>query len=204
MTRSCPPALVLAKRDRESGALTADDEQLVVRVTRDIVDDLVSLHAPQRLNAGDNPLDEATESVRSKVLVFGCPARDEADEVALRMLCQLLDPVGCNFKLLATETLTAEVAARASKERPAVICIAALPPGGLTQTRHLCKRLQGQFPGVKILVGRWGQVENVERLRERLLTDGVDQVVTTLLEARDYLGPLIQALAHMQSVRAAI
>jgi len=36
------PALVLAKHDRESGALSADDEQFIVQVTRDIVEDLIA------------------------------------------------------------------------------------------------------------------------------------------------------------------
>jgi len=136
-----------------------------------------------------------------KVLVFGCPARDQEDELALHMVEQLLAPSGYQVEVLSAQTLTGEVIARAQKEGPGVVCIAALPPGGLAQTRYLCKRLRGQFPGLKIVVGRWGYSENSERVRERLLSAGADQVATTLIEARSQLVPLIQGLSHLQEAR---
>ena len=43
-----------------------------------------------------------------------------------------------------------------------MICIAAVPPGGLAQTRYLCKRLRARFPNLKIAVGRWGTGEETE------------------------------------------
>jgi predicted PurR-regulated permease PerM len=196
------PALVLAKRDRESGALTLDDEQFIVQVTRDIVDDFIS---PQQRNPpeiDEAASTEATEPAPVQAQVFGCPARDHEDELAMHMFQQLLASSQCHMEVISATTLTGEVVARVQKERPAVVCIGALPPGGLAQTRYLCMRLRAQFPNLKVIVGRWGLLENSERVREKLLSAGADQVVTTLIEARSQLTPLIQALAHVQEAKS--
>jgi predicted PurR-regulated permease PerM len=196
------PALVLAKRDRESGALTLDDEQFIVQVTRDIVDDFIS---PQQRNPpeiDEAAPTEATEPAPVQVQVFGCPARDREDELAMHMFQQLLASSKCHMEVISATTFTGEVVSRVQKERPAIVCIGALPPGGLAQTRYLCMRLRAQFPNLKVIVGRWGVSENSERVREKLLSSGADQVVTTLIEARSELTPLIQALAHVQEAKA--
>ncbi|HEV3255433.1 MAG TPA: AI-2E family transporter [Gemmataceae bacterium] len=195
------PALVLAKRDRESGALTPADEQFIVQVTRDIMDDLVMPQQQHPLDTAETTPTEATEPARAKVPVFGCPARDQEDELALHMFGHLLAPSGCQVEVLSAQMLTGEVVSRVQKERPAIVCIAALPPGGLAQTRYLCKRLRAQFPGLRIVVGRWGLSEHSDRVREQLLSAGADQVVTTLIEARSQLLPWIQVLPHAQEAR---
>jgi predicted PurR-regulated permease PerM len=195
------PALVLAKRDRESGALTLDDEQFIVQVTRDIVDNSISLNQRNPPEIDETPLTEATEPAPVQVQVFGCPARDHEDELAMHMFRQLLVSSGCTMEVISATTFTGEVVSRVQKERPAVVCIGALPPGGLAQTRYLCMRLRAQFPDLKVIVGRWGLSENSERVREKLISAGADQVVTTLIEARSRLTPLIQALSHVQEAK---
>jgi predicted PurR-regulated permease PerM/CheY-like chemotaxis protein len=193
------PALVLAKRDRESGALAPDDEQFIIQGTRDIVEDLVSVHEEESPGTDGSAAPEPSTSTRPKVVVFGCAARDDADEVDLHMFRQLLEPTGCQVDILSAKTLTAEVVARVRDERPAVVCIAALPPGGLAQTRYLCKRLRAQFRDLKIIVGRWGATENIERTRERLKSVGANDVCTTLVEARDHVIPWVQIHSHIEN-----
>jgi hypothetical protein len=58
---------------------------------------------------------------------LGCPARDEADRLALETLRQLLDPVKWELEVLSEEMLTAEQVSQAAEERPAVLCIESLP-----------------------------------------------------------------------------
>lgn len=132
---------------------------------------------------------------------LGFPAHDEADELALHMLSQLLEPSGCQLEVFSPKSLAAEVLRRAGEERPVFVVIAALPPGGLAQTRHLCKRLRAQCPGLKVFVIRWGQADNLDRLREGLRQAGADGLVTTLQEARAQLLPLVQVAAHSPALR---
>ena len=77
--------------------------------------------------------------------------------------------------------------ALADEKKPGLLLIAALTPGGLDQTRHLCKRLRARFPGIKILVGRWGDNGQSEGDRATLLAAGADEVGANLSESRNQL-----------------
>ena len=66
--------------------------------------------------------------------------------LALEMLRQLLDPARWEVEVLSLEMLSAELVALAGEKEPAVVCIGALPPGGLAHTRYLCKRLRARLP----------------------------------------------------------
>jgi predicted PurR-regulated permease PerM len=182
------PALSLTKRDRAAGDLTAEDEEFILHVTRDVLEDLVShqqqIHAIATQGVGADHADA------DKTLVFGCPARDAEDELALQMFAQLLETSHCRFEVLSAQTLSGELIARVEHDRPALVCIASLPPGGLSLARYLCKRLRAHFPELKIVIGCWGLTQNVQRARDRLLAAGANGVATTLLEARSMIVPL--------------
>jgi predicted PurR-regulated permease PerM len=182
------PALCKIRQDRERAQLSRKDEQFVYKVTRTILDQT----APDELAEGT----DAGEEDRATVLVHGYPTRDTADELALQMFQRLLRPLHCRLEILSTQTLTAELISCAAREQPAILCIAALPPGGLSQTLYLCKRLRRSCPGLKIVVGRWGLQELPPRDLERLRRAGANAVATTLLQSRDQVAPLIQVAAN--------
>jgi hypothetical protein len=89
-------------------------------------------------------------------------------------------------------------------ENPAVVCVAALPPGGLTQARYLCKRLRTSFPHQKIVVIRWGLPDNAGQRKEELLAAGADLVAITLLEARTQVTSLVSSLADVHEATVAV
>jgi predicted PurR-regulated permease PerM len=186
------PALVLAKRDRQREELTPEDEQWVRQVTRQVLQDYIPLYrekSGEASGAGNQKQERA-------VLVLGCSAEDGEDELALEMVRQLLEPSACRFETIPSKALVAEVVERVRSERPSVLVVGSLPPGGLAQTRYLCKRLRLRFPDLKIIVGRWGGPDGTDRTRAHLNEAGADLVLTTLLETRAQLAPLIQALSH--------
>jgi predicted PurR-regulated permease PerM len=191
------PALNYVKRDREREDLTEADEQYVLRATREIVEDLGERQAAAA-EAASAPADGSAAAVRSRVHILGCPGHDEADQLGLVMLQQLLDPARWDVEILSIDMLSAESVARAGEKGPAVVCIGALPPGGLAHTRYLCKRLRARLPDAKIVVGRWGLKGNVEQNHEQLLEAGADQVETNLLETRDHLNSWLPVLAHAE------
>ncbi len=82
---------------------------------------------------------------------------------------------------------------------PAVVCIGSLPPGGVAQTRYLCKRIRQQAPNVKIVVGRWGDGGNTERMEKRLRGAGADQLSTSLHDSREQIIPLLQVATNVTS-----
>jgi predicted PurR-regulated permease PerM len=194
------PALSHARRDRELGRLTEDGEQFVFRATREILEDLNSLKPESSSELSDSSKTTTTDGnspvIFPKVRILGCPAHDEADELALLMFRQLLDSTRYEVEIMSDAMLTAEVVARIGEKSPAMICIAAVPPGGLAQTRYLCKRLRARFPDLKIAVGRWGTGSEDSN---SILLAGADRVGTTMIETRDQMVQLSQNSPHSEA-----
>jgi hypothetical protein len=197
------PALVLAKRDRHGGELSPDDERFIFEVTDAILDDL-GFTPPKPVSLVEATLEATPKLPGLKVLVLACPACDETDELALKMLRRMLDPASCQMEVLSGGDARGGGRFAKQGESPSVICVGALPPGGLAQARYLCKRLRASFPAVKIVVVRWGLPENAEQRREELLSAGADLVATTLLEAQTQIAPLVSVLAHVEDARATV
>jgi predicted PurR-regulated permease PerM len=194
------PALNYVKRDRVRDALTESDEKSVLQATREILEDLgerreVVTQAEEVIHAEDRGNASAPIPLR----VLACPARDQADRLALEMLRQLLDPTKWAVEIAAVETMTADLVAQAAEQVPALVCIGALPPGGLAHTRYLCKKLRARFPEIKIVVGRWGLTGNVEADREQLQDAGANLTATTILETRSQLASLLSMLVIGQA-----
>jgi predicted PurR-regulated permease PerM len=192
------PALTYAKRDRQRGRLSDDEERFIWQTTRDIVDELGVEHvesASASPEGSTGPGDDASGAMR-RVRVLGCPARDETDALALAMLQHLLDPARWEVEIASPHLLVSEALSLVETRTPAVVCIGALASGGqASHTRHLCKRLRARFPALRILVGRWGSQGVTDGIRHLMRAAGADQVGTTLVETREQ----IQELSHLES-----
>ena len=169
------PALSRAKGDCEAERVSREETQAIFKVAKETGEELAA-------RAASNKVAEA--GVPS---VLGCAAGDDADEIALDLLRQLLSPAECTFERISAHALSGEIVALADEKKPGLLLIAALTPGGLDQTRHLCKRLRARFPGIKILVGRWGDNGQSEGDRATLLAAGADAVGANLSESRNQL-----------------
>jgi predicted PurR-regulated permease PerM len=189
------PALYYAKQDRDRGLLTEDDAQFVGQATREILDVLAhDAPAPSERDPGE--LSVSGPDANTQVQIIGCPARDEADALALEMVRHLLDPARYRIEVRGTGVLTAEVVAWVDLHRPALLCIGTVAPGGLSQARHLCKRLRSQCPELKIVVGRWGLHDEKDTDRQDLLAAGADYVETTVLDTQRALAQVGLTLGH--------
>jgi predicted PurR-regulated permease PerM len=177
------PALYYAKQDRDRGLLSEGDAQFVAQATREILDVLAhDALAPSGRDPGDHP------GTDTWVRIVGCPARDEADVLALEMVRHLLDPARYRMEVSRTGMPVAELLAWVHLHQPALLCIGSVAPGGLSQARHLCKRLRSQCPGIEIVVGRWGLHDEKDADRQHLLAAGADRVETTVLDTQRTLG----------------
>jgi len=112
------------------------------------------------------------------------------------MFQQLLDSTRYEVEIISDAMLTAEVVARIGEKSPAMICIAAVSPGGLAQTRYLCKRLRARFPNLKIAVGRWGIGSEDSNSIQRA---GADKVGTTMIETREQMIQLCRISPHLEA-----
>jgi hypothetical protein len=166
------PALGFMRRDRAAGRIGEDDEAAVLRSVREVVDDLDEGTAPPAPAAG-------------RPCIVGCPAQDQADVLALAMLRAMVAG-RCEVTIIDADLLIAEIAAAVEASGAPVVCVAALPPVGLSRTRYLVKRLRARCPDVRILVGRWGVEPDSEEV-EVLRNAGADAVHGTVAATRDAL-----------------
>jgi hypothetical protein len=182
------PALLLAWQDRKQGQLAGEDEVFMLQATQDIVAELGTTTTEPA--ESDQAAGEATGVPEpSPVVILGCPAHHEAEEVIVQMLRQLMQPAGCRVEVVSTRTHAADIAARIRQEHPAVIFIAALP-GGLPQTRYLCRHLHQAFPALHIVVGYWGDKEEYDKILIRLRRAGASSLTTSLVQSRSRINAL--------------
>lgn len=194
------PAFVLAQKERESGELLEPEQQFIWQATQEIVDDEETRPAVSANSAKGAAGSAAEADLASQVAlnarVVGCAAHDIGDEIALRMLKQavVVGTYGA-FEILPTTLLASEVLSALAANRPDAVCISSVGFQGGQQTRYLCKRIRQNFPEIEIIVGRWGQTGGLDKLAQNLKARGADQVVTSLVDARDAL----QRLTHLDS-----
>ncbi|HSF57151.1 MAG TPA: AI-2E family transporter [Candidatus Binatia bacterium] len=187
------PALNDVKKDFDFGKLDEGNQHFIFKATREILEDLNGLN-PDASSSPAAMIKKASPPTTARVRILGLPVRDEADELALLMCRQLLTPSRYEMEVLPDEALTSEVVDQVAEKCPALLCIVSLPPGGLAQTRYLCKRLRSRFPDTKILVGRLGTQAGDHG--DALLGAGADKVATTLIELRDQIIQVSQIIAR--------
>src|SRR5262249_25412631 len=130
------------------------------------------------------------------------PARDEIDAVALEMFEHLLSPRRWEVHHAGVMAMASDLIRRVEEIDPAVVCVAAIPPGGMAHMRYLCKRLRARFPKLKIVAGRWGLRTNLEENKAMLQGAGADQIETTLLGTRQHLRGWFPILAESSAAAA--
>jgi hypothetical protein len=117
----------------------------------------------------------------ARVLVAGCPVRDEADRVVLATLSRVLETDGYAIQVAPAGALVAETIAAVVEMNPASIIVSSVADSG--RARHFVKRLRTACPEISIVAGLWGHGSS-PRLRADLCAAGADDVVTTLGQAR--------------------
>lgn len=164
-------ALRYAKTDQRRGHLNERQEKFIFATIAGLQEDVLA--APEH-NA------VAQDRAVPPMTVLGIAAEGEADARALALLGALLDSEGCAFDVGAE----ADVEARLRERAPQAVVIAALPPGGMAQTRRLCKRLRALLPSLNIMVLRGAQNDDPRARRESFIAAGASSVALTLREAR--------------------
>jgi predicted PurR-regulated permease PerM len=195
------PALALARRDRKQAGLSAADERFIFQATRDILGHLATeLQQAAPLREADDhglaPAETLPPKLPNPEVVLGCPAHHEAEELSLAMLGQLLQRDACRVEAVSTRALPSEVETRVERERPALVFIAILPPGGLVQACYLCKRLRKRFADLPIVVGYWGDERHFDKVLGRVRSAGASYLTTSLLQSTSQIRALVSAFGN--------
>jgi hypothetical protein len=171
------PALNFAERDRLEGRLTSEEEAAVAETTGDILDMLskAAITAP-----GGPPL-----------RVLGYAINGGPDELALRMLAQLVSDIPITIDITSTRLMASEFVGHVRTEGYQVVCFADLPPSPPSRTRYLVKKLRAALPDVRIAVGRWASADLRDESVQPLLDAGASHVAATLIDTRKYLAEAV-------------
>lgn len=191
-------ALVAARRDLETDQLSDEEFARILRMLLEVMEEQGLMRVPEPVV----PATDAPEKLLPQLKILACSARDAADESALLMLQSLVDPATCHLEIVGPDRLVSEVLELVETLQPSVVCIAALPPGGLAHARLFCKRLRVRFPDLKIAVGRWGIRSGLDKNREQLLASGADYVAASFRETLSQLTTLAQFPARVRNVHS--
>jgi hypothetical protein len=184
------PALTLVEQERHRGTLDESRQKFFFENTRILVEH-VGENIEQILNGesvgkpgGETKLEArpAAREIPPDPHIVCIPARDEADELASVMLAQLLTKRGVAAEFLKVGCLAGECLEEVGRRQPKVACVTAVPPFGFMHARYLCRRLQDQFPELKLVAAIFTE-QDVNELRQRQPTFTTDDLASTLSQA---------------------
>jgi hypothetical protein len=184
------PSLNYARRDLDDD-LIGDEEHSAILAS---IDEIAQELSTPRVAQGDTSTAAATQSTAvavATVTLLACPARDETDEMALYLFERLFESDQCSVEVTKSALLSTELASLVADKQIKLVCIGALPPGGLAHARYLCMRLRACCPEVKIVVGRWGLKSALDKNREQLQAAGADYVAFSMGETRKQISNLV-------------
>jgi predicted PurR-regulated permease PerM len=180
------PALALAERDRHAGLLHDEQREFVAEAVEDLVEELgeAALAAGAAHRGANDAAAKTTSAGREAVSarVLCVPLRDNADEMAARMLAQLLTAEGLTAESGAAESLTSEVIEHVENTDSDLVVISVVPPIRPRDSRLLWKRLRQRYPDLPIIVGFWTLSDDKSSLPQAE-HDERHKIVTTLAEA---------------------
>ena len=178
-----------AKRDREREGLTEAEAHGVYEGTAEIAR---AMMAPGAAAGSDGAALRSGPASLGARLVF-CPVSDEGDKTALFLLALMLGPALADTRVTSHALLVSETLEVIQRDKPDLVCVGSLPPGGLRETRFLVRRLRARFPDLPLVVGRWDSARRVERWREQLVGLGIETVLPTLAATRTRVELLLEA-----------
>lgn len=151
---------------------------------------------------GDNlPAADAKIASERPMLPKGCtvnvvclPARDEGDDIANAMLVQLLALRGYCAYGIPVAALASEMVEAVDKHQAHVVVVSALPPGAVSYSRYLCKRLHARYPEMLMAVGLWTLKGDLKKAKERITCAAAVQVATRLGPMLDDIHQMVQQI----------
>jgi len=189
------PVLARAETDARAQLLVDDQLALIKRSMGEIIDDLGT--RPKIVGGDAEGAGTGENAILCRVLVL--PAKAERDELAGRMLSQLLTRRGPVVEVAYAKMVAGELVGLVEEHSPDTVCISVVAPSTVIHARYLCVKIRERFPLVKIVVGLWAETENLTEVSKKLQDAGANDVVTTFAEAIDRISRLAPVVTDAES-----
>jgi predicted PurR-regulated permease PerM len=191
------PALALAETHWQLGELNEAKHKFIMQSLKEMIQDrgerqreMQAADEAAHAQEADGDAGSALEIESSRLCILCLPARTEADEITAMMLGQVLETKGCLVQAVSVTSLADEMVALVKHCTADVVCVSATPPAAVMHARYLCKRLRGQLPHVKLVVGLWNAQGDLTKATERIGCDAI--VIATLVDAQEQIRLLTQ------------
>jgi hypothetical protein len=172
----------MVEQDRHKGALEPEREEFLFLSVREMLAEF----SGKTMQSAAEPL-KGPPPIAFSRHVLCLPAIDEADEIAAVMLAQLLEQSGCATIAFPLDSSLPDMIAAVEPGGNDVLCISAVPPFAFAHARTLSRQLRGRFPRTTIMVGVWGFTGDTERALQHFEPGRPDKLVTTFVDAIQYL-----------------
>ena len=166
------PALAMAERDRHTGQLDARREEFLVESINEFVTELAEAEAI--------PI---TGRQLQNTRVFCIPAHDAADEIAAAMCAHFLTQQGFPAIAFPVTDSPGELVASLGCMPDDVVCISAVPPFAIGNTRKVAKSIGGAEDSPAMIAGLWTYEKPSDARLARLTKSLSAAVATSLAEA---------------------
>ena len=168
-----------------------DEELAILDGTRELIADAAAFTRAAR--TARDPQTASSAEAADAIRILGYPA-NPADELALQMLGQVLRDVSATLDIWPGRLGASELTAVVREKGYRIVCLADLPPSAPSKTRYMVKKLRASIPELPVVVGRWAPASLVDESAQPLLDAGATHVASTLLETRDHLRGVIDAM----------
>lgn len=172
------PLLTPIKRDSLLNVLSDENKSRILQFFDSQIETLATNYS------------EGVDSSESQGEILICPAADEVDETASRLLALVLKIGGVSCSVLSSTMLASEIGIRARQSLTRMLCIVSVGPGGMPACLSMCKRLSRLGLDTKIAATYWSGL--TEGHGEALKAAGAEWVADGLAEADDRLTALAQ------------
>lgn len=189
------PAVALTRLDELSGQLTPEEAaQMYQGIRASFTFASEAGAAPEDVDATTSATPDSEPAAtpepqnRTPVRIVGRALQGEADGLALDMLEALTGP-HTEWEKSIGPVLTGELVHLVEEQKPAALCISAMPPQAQASAGVLCRRLRSRLPDLKILVCRW-DLPGQKSTPKPLLAAGATWVTSSIAEAQEILAGL--------------
>ncbi len=170
------PALVLAERDLQRGALEPEAHAAVLQGMEQVLEDL----------------EEEPVAPPDPILQLCCiPAAGRSDELACRMLVRVVADLKIGVEIVSPAAMASEKVERVERLPADLACISTLFTPGRLHAWHVYKRLRRRLAELPLLIGVWGPGQESDDVVLRLQGDSRVRTAHRLAEARLQIEQLI-------------
>jgi predicted PurR-regulated permease PerM len=179
------PALIQAQQDQARGDIPPPEVEYVLQSIQETFEEALALKPT------DDKESSNTQPSGAGAQILAIGAGDATDTIAVRFLEKTLGTQGYAVESVAFDKLSAPRASQENGKEPSLVCLVAVGPISLADSRRACKRVRGQIPKVPLVVALWGTTHDREKATAALMAAGADAVTFSMAETSEQADSLI-------------